>query len=280
MKEPPLWRSIGAFVVWTVLHTLSVFPANPIAMRGGAQLEPIMPPIVGLLFNLGLAAAFVWWFVLRTDAEAPYRRRTFRLHAPPRAALVRLPVIAAALVAAVYASLIVVPRFIPIPHDRDDPLTAFLQLPFGIVTVLTLAAVLVPLLEEFLFRGWIQSRIERQLSPAFAILFTAALFGIVHFQLFGLPVRLIFGLTAGYLAWATRSIWPGVVLHGIYNGMLLGGGTAAPWIDETVLLRWSRTPSIFWSAAGVFFLCCLLLVAMLAGIRPQRASDEALVPVT
>ena len=247
---PPLWRSIGAFVFWTVLHTLSMFPANPFAMQRGEPLQPIMPPVVGLVFNLALAAAFVWWFALRGDAEAPYRRRTFRLNAPPRAAVVRLPAIGVALVVAVYASLIVVPRFIPIPDDRGDPLAAYLQLPYGIVTVLTLAAVLVPLLEEFLFRGWIQSRVEAKLSPAIAIVFTAVLFGIVHFQLFGLGVRLIFGLTAGYLAWATRSIWPGVILHGIYNGMLLGGGTAAPWLDETVLLRWARTPSIFWPAAG------------------------------
>ena len=202
---------------------------------------------------------------------ASYRRETFRLRPPPRAAAVRLPVIAAALVTAVYTSLIVVPRFIPFPNDRDDPLEAFLKLPFGIVTVLTLAAVLVPLLEEFLFRGWIQTRLERRLPPASAIIITAAAFGLAHFQFFGLPVRIIFGLTAGYLAWSTRSIWPGVVLHGIYNGMLLGGGTAAPGVNEHVLLRWANTPSIFYPSAALFFLCCLVLVAVLRGVGRAAA---------
>ena len=274
--RPEWWQTVGAFLLWTVLHSMSVFPANPLAMRNGAPLQPVIPPLAGLFYNLALAALFVWWFVGRGGRLARYRRDTFRLRVPPRAAMVRLPMIAAAVVVAVYASLVVVPRFIPIPHDRDDPLTAFLELPFGIATVVTLAAVLVPLLEEFLFRGWLQTRLERRFAPGTAIIATAVIFGLAHFQLFGLPVRVIFGLTAGYLAWSTRSIWPGVILHAIYNGMLLGGGTAAPGIDEHVLQRWANTPSIFWPSAAAFFLSCLALVALLRSVGRARVVDEPL----
>ena len=272
---PSWYRSAGAFVLWMLLHSISVFPRNPLAMRDGAPLVPIFPPLVGLIYNLAIAGLFVWWFVLRGGPEADYRRATFRLNAPPTQALRRLPFVAIALVLIVFASLVVVPKVIPFPADKGDPLEAYLQLPFGLITVLSLASIVVPLVEEFLFRGWVQSRLERKLSPALAIVIAATIFGVVHFQVFGLPVRIIFGMTAGYYAWATRSIWPGVLLHAVYNGVLLGGGTATPGVDEHTLLRWSETPSVFWPALLVFVASVAALIMLLRGVEPVR-DDVAL----
>jgi len=165
------------------------------------------------------------------------------------------------------ASLILVPRIIPVPPQRDTLLEAYARMPYGTAAILALAAVVAPLLEEFFFRGWIQRRLERRMPAGRAILLTAAIFSAAHFEMFGFPTRLLFGLVAGYVAWSTRSIWPGVVLHGFYNASLLLGGTGgARDVSETELTRWAHTPTIFWPVALLFVVSGLLLVAALRSV--------------
>ncbi len=187
----------------------------------------------------------------------------------------RLPLVAVPLLVCVVTSLIIMPRFVPVPPDTDDPLQRYLTLPFGLFAVVALASFVAPLLEEFLFRGWLQRRLELRLAPFAAILLSATLFAAVHGQLFGFPIRLVFGLAAGYAAWSTRSIWPGVLLHAVYNGTLLIGGSAGPDVSEGTLATWSRTPSIFWPSVVAFFAAALLLVAGLRYVaRAAEAADR------
>jgi membrane protease YdiL (CAAX protease family) len=265
-ERPAWWQSGGALVLWFVLHSISIFPKNTLEVMAGGPLVPLMPPLVGAAYNLIVAAAFIWWFALRSGPEAPYRRATFRLRAIPPSLIARLPLVAVPLVATVFLSLIVVPRFIPFPPPKADPLEAYLRLPHALFAVLALVSVLVPLCEEFLFRGWLQTRLERRMSATAAIMVTALIFGGAHFQLFGFPIRVVFGLTAGYLAWSTRSIWPGVVLHGIYNMVLIVGGSSTPGMDEAVLTRWAHTTSIFLPAVAGFAVSAMLLVVGLRSV--------------
>jgi membrane protease YdiL (CAAX protease family) len=90
--------------------------------------------------------------------------------------------------------------------------------------------VLVPLLigvfagfcEEMLFRGAIQTPIERRLPPWAAILLTAFLFGAFHFDLNGLPIRTGLGFLLGWLAWRSGSIFPAMLAHFLYDTTVLG----------------------------------------------------------
>lgn len=273
--RPPWYRSVGTLLLWFALHSVSILPKNPTAMLAGAPLDPLLPPLVGLAYNLLLAAGFVWWFARRGGPEATYRETTFNIRPVVPAVVGRLPLVAVPLIATVFLSLIVVPRFIPFPPQKTDPLEAFLKLRFGLIAVLSLVSVVVPLCEEFLFRGWLQSTLRRWLRPSQAIVLTALLFGLAHGQAFGLPIRVVFGLAAGYLAWSTRSIWPGVVLHGIYNAVLVGGGEATPGIDDAVLTRWAHTPSIFYPAVLGFALSALLLVAALRYVARAASTTAA-----
>jgi membrane protease YdiL (CAAX protease family) len=273
--RPAWYRSIGAFLFWLVLHFLPLIPRNYMQVAAGGELVPILPPLGALAFDLALAAAFVWWFGGRRDAEAEYRRATFRINPIASAVLGRLALVAVPLVATVILSLVIVPRFIPIPVEKANPLDAYLKRPFGVVAVLSMVSLVAPLLEEFLFRGWLQSRLLRMVSPAAAIFGSSIVFSLVHFQTFGFASRMIFALTAGYLAWSTRSIWPGVVLHGLYNAVLVGGGEATPGIDDAVLTRWAHTPAIFFPAVLAFAVSSLLLVA---GLRVVARTANAAPP--
>jgi membrane protease YdiL (CAAX protease family) len=49
---------------------------------------------------------------------------------------------------------------------------------------------------------------------------TAALFGLLHSQVWPTPVPLfVFGLGLGYVAARTRSVWPAAVTHGLFNAV-------------------------------------------------------------
>lgn len=277
-RGPAWWRRVGAFLFWGSIQALPVLPRT-LTMRAGT-FEPLLPVWGGFLAALAIAAAFAWRFALRRGGERAYRRETFRLRAIPAGVARRLPLVALPLMAMVFASFVLVPRFIPLPNDRDDPISAYLKLPGGAFTVLAVAAVVAPLLEEFFFRGWIQRRLEGRMAGVRAVLLTALFFAAVHFQAFGFPARLLFGVVAGHLAWTTRSIWPGVLMHGFYNASLLVGGALGPDVSDRELVRWAHRPEIFWPAAAVAVVAAALLVAALRSVQRASGADTGAVRAT
>lgn len=75
---------------------------------------------------------------------------------------------------------------------------------------------LAPLVEEAIFRGAIERRLlETKWNPWFAIVISALLFAIPHFSLYA--VFSCFGILVGWLYYRTRSIWPGILVHFLFN---------------------------------------------------------------
>ncbi|MFO0946326.1 MAG: type II CAAX endopeptidase family protein [Planctomycetota bacterium] len=89
--------------------------------------------------------------------------------------------------------------------------------------LLTLSvAVVAPLIEELMFRGILQSWMVNRVGIPAGILITATLFGFAHSLSWPDPVPLIvlgFGMGVAYQR--TRSLWPPVVVHALFNGMML-----------------------------------------------------------
>jgi membrane protease YdiL (CAAX protease family) len=54
-----------------------------------------------------------------------------------------------------------------------------------------------------------------------AILITGLAFGLGHGLVLGLPVLAFFGFTLAWLRWQTGSVYPGMVVHGIFNALAL-----------------------------------------------------------
>lgn len=91
----------------------------------------------------------------------------------------------------------------------------------GLPAALLLFSVLVPLFEEFVFRGCILGGLSRHLSFGWANFWQAALFTLLHFD----PPRIMFymtlGLIAGWCARRTRGLGASVVLHGVNNAIFV-----------------------------------------------------------
>ena len=80
---------------------------------------------------------------------------------------------------------------------------------------------LAPLVEEAIFRGAIERRLlETNRNPWYAIVISAVLFAIPHGSLYTLFFS-CFGIFVGWLYYRTRCIWPGILVHALYNSTVI-----------------------------------------------------------
>lgn len=92
--------------------------------------------------------------------------------------------------------------------SRTDNLLAF-----------TTLVVLAPLAEETLFRGYLYGKLKRYVPAIVAALATSLLFAVAHFQLnVGIDVFVLSLFLCG-LRSLTGSIWAGILVHMIKNGI-------------------------------------------------------------
>ncbi len=85
---------------------------------------------------------------------------------------------------------------------------------------LVLFAVVAPVVEELTFRGLGQSLL-RFLGDAPSILIVGVAFGAAHGLVEGLLVLIPFGVALAWLRSRTDSVLPGMVVHGLFNGVTL-----------------------------------------------------------
>jgi len=127
----------------------------------------------------------------------------------------------------------------------------------------TMIALLPPICEEILFRGVLQSTLEKYQKKGHAIVITAVIFGIFHMNPYRFIPTMIIGLYLGYLAYKTRSIFPGMIVHAINNGLIylvvyfsLETNPHMKWIvEEGAFLPWY----VFVPGILVFFFSIYLL---------------------
>jgi membrane protease YdiL (CAAX protease family) len=82
------------------------------------------------------------------------------------------------------------------------------------------AVAFAPFAEEYLFRGLLYRALDREWGGWRAIIGSAAFFAIYHPPLAWLPVGLV-GVANALIFKKTRSLFPAVVLHMIYNSVVL-----------------------------------------------------------
>lgn len=110
--------------------------------------------------------------------------------------------------------------------------------------------------EEFLFRGFVLSSLHKY-SAAWAIAVSAVLFGLMHVLTSNvlaverfLPTTFM-GLILGFIAVRSASLWPGMLVHALHNGLLL---CLSHYSDELksmrILVEDGKHLPLEWLAAG------------------------------
>lgn len=96
--------------------------------------------------------------------------------------------------------------------------------PFALLFALVAVLVLAPFIEEFLFRGLLQTYLKKRMGPKAAILISALLFAFFHFSLSqsvgNISLILSLFLLGGYLGFLYErqgSLWASIGLHITFN---------------------------------------------------------------
>lgn len=115
----------------------------------------------------------------------------------------------------------------------------------GILAIVVVA----PVVEEFIFRGLIMTRLSKAMPGWLAILLSAAVFGICH----GHPVWFCYafalGAVFGVMDWKAGSIWPSILGHVTFNAI------------GQILLLLPETESGVWEGIALLILLVVAIVA-------------------
>ncbi|HET8911981.1 MAG TPA: CPBP family intramembrane glutamic endopeptidase [Ktedonobacteraceae bacterium] len=94
---------------------------------------------------------------------------------------------------------------------REAPITTYITL--------FVAVFIAPICEEIFFRGFVFAGFLKEMPVVWAILFSALFFGVAHADFGSFTVLFIIGIFLAYIRYSTNSIWPGIFLHMINNGL-------------------------------------------------------------
>lgn len=165
--------------------------------------------------------------------------------------------------------------------------------PTSLVLGLIVMAVLPALLEELVFRGYVL-RALRPYGDLFAVLVSAALFGLIHSNIQQVPFAFVVGILLGWLYVSTNNIWLPVTVHfcnnavsvlleylgfslsqfqyGMLNMLVIGGLIALGIVGVIILcvshrevfrLRRNSTPLSMGERVGTLFTAPAFVIALI-----------------
>ncbi|WP_144394931.1 CPBP family intramembrane glutamic endopeptidase [Pleionea sediminis] len=118
-------------------------------------------------------------------------------------------------------------QFIPQDIKTIQTLNSILS---GNWITLVSVILIIPVLEELLFRGLILRSFLTTYSPQTAIILSSILFGAIHLNLYQFFPAFLVGLFFGWLFHKTRALWLCALLHSIHNATII-------IVSEHVLLQ-------------------------------------------
>ncbi len=292
-RKPRLWTPFATlFAAWIagqivtfVAVVATMFAAGFILGAQGlggpviqARLQAILQqPLSQVLltlvpFQLGMLA--VVFFAARRSKE-PFKQR---LGLVPQTGRVlggfRLAMLAAFTLSIALASIVFAAMFAAAPA-ADGPMAAVTAEPawWTILLAGIITCVMPPLIEEPLFRGYIQRRLLQRWSPAVAIGVSSLLFALMHMDsLQHIIAVLPLGLVVGLLAYRTNSIKPGMLVHAIHNIGAVGIGPLAALLSR--YMSQDQVGMVFIGMIVVMGLVGLLaVISLVRRAKPQPAIE-------
>jgi len=106
-------------------------------------------------------------------------------------------------------------------ETQGDSITGLYQSFGGPIPLLVAGVVFAPLGEEIFFRGFFFQGLRGKYGWVGAMLISSAVFAVFHLQLAALIPTFLLGCVLAFTYQRSNSIWPGIVLHFLVNGLAL-----------------------------------------------------------
>ena len=166
--------------------------------------------LLSLISNLLTLAFILIFYLIRRKklSEALWLRRV------PASTLWTGAALAPALYLAVTAVLAALPE-----AWLDSYNEASADLGGGTVVGALAVALMAPIVEEFIFRGLIMTRLSRAMPGWLAVVLSAAIFGACHGHPVWFSYAFALGLFFGFMDLKANSIWPSILGHMAFNAI-------------------------------------------------------------
>lgn len=210
-------RIEGRLLAW------GIFVGALIALSYGARLaggEEVDNPLYKWSTAIGGAVQYAVMLTIAWAIARHLHRDLLGLQRPPAWGRAAGLVVAALLTVWVAGGIL--GRFLKAGEEQGlvpDSWDSSHAAPF--VANFVVVALVAPVCEEFLFRGIGYGLVSAVANPWPAIVITGLAFGLAHGLVEALPVLALFGFILAWLRWKTGSIYPGMLLHALFNGTAL-----------------------------------------------------------
>ena len=92
---------------------------------------------------------------------------------------------------------------------------------FILVSLIFFGIIIAPIIEEIMFRGFLQPALKNSFGGRYAIAASASLFAAVHMDMFAFLQIFILGMLLGYLYEKTQTLAASVIVHILHNSLTL-----------------------------------------------------------
>ncbi len=239
VAQDPKFPGIGISIVWIVMYfALQVVLSIPVLLIA-ALLDPTLrdqvtsgdvkqtqtalldagavPIMAGLVLS-GIVTIGILWLHLRKKG----RHQIIGLFARSRLSTGTTLVygiglmVGALVLSGVYNALVLK------GEDSQADTTAIIEgldSPAALILGFLAIAIIAPVVEELLFRGYLQTALAKRMKPWMAIAVSSLVFGAIHMQPKALPVLAVLGAVFGYLYHRTGSLKVNIALHMVNNAL-------------------------------------------------------------
>jgi membrane protease YdiL (CAAX protease family) len=148
----------------------------------------------------------------------------------------KLATLAAFTTSVAYATLVFSALFMGPPPEGGAIANVITDGSWLMITLASIVLSVIPaLVEEALFRGYLQRRFLKRWSPRVAITVSTLLFAVMHMDSWQHIIAVIpLGAVLGLLAYRTNSIKPGMLVHAIHNTAAVGFASLATALEPFI----------------------------------------------
>ncbi len=146
--------------------------------------------------------------------------------------------------------------------------------PLNFILIFIVSGLITPIVEEAIFRGYLlRAMFRNKFSMPAAIIVTSLVFTLSHLTFAHAPAIFIAGLILGFVSYSFYSIIPCIIIHSIFNIMVLID-INFPQIRESVVYAKSFVPWTIMIGSIIILLIGLINIKQNIKINRKRKHDK------